>query len=341
MSSAMVLLATAAAGVQLPMDGVRNFRRVSHSLPGLYRSGALESATERDVARILDSARIRTVLDLRSDDEIKQARCSATRAGARLLDAYNRGEPVGPGCLASEGSGRLRRVHVPLLGDVEVRGRFIHGMLSSARQSTPERAWTDFVHRREPAPRARRTSHAQAFFEEVEARMPAGRKAKAMILRGFSGKAYDQMLYDELTHGGHELLYTAMLQSAPEAFRTSLSVAADRSSGSVLIQCAKGKDRTGLIAALLQHAAGDDEAQIADAYSISEVQLGADDGPSGSAAAGVDWSKLRGSPREAVVGTLGWLRREYGAIDRYLQHVGCGEDWRRVLLESARGNLYL
>jgi hypothetical protein len=187
----------------------------------------------------------------------------------------------------------------------------------------------------------------QAFFQEVEARMPISWKAKALMLRGFSGKAYDLMVYDELTQGGHQLLYTAMLKSAPEAIGAALSVAADRSSGGVLIQCAKGKDRTGLVAALLQHAAGDGEAEIADAYSLSESRLGADDGDSplsgggGEAAAGVDWSRLRGSPREAAVGTLLWLRSEYGAIDRYLQQVGCGEDWRRVLLDSARGNSYL
>jgi hypothetical protein len=132
----MALLATAAAGVQLPVDGVRNFRSVSYSLPGLYRSGALEAASERDAARILDSARIRTVLDLRSDDEIERARRSATRAGARLVDAYSRGEPVGAGCLASEGSGKLRRVHVPLLGDVEVRAPCV--ALYSISESTLE-----------------------------------------------------------------------------------------------------------------------------------------------------------------------------------------------------------
>jgi len=109
------------AGLSVPFDGIRNFRTVSASLPGLYRSAALEAATEADAAALLDGFRIRTVLDLRSADEIVRARSAATRAGTQLLAAYERGEPVGPGRLASCGGGCLRRVHVPLLGDVEVR----------------------------------------------------------------------------------------------------------------------------------------------------------------------------------------------------------------------------
>ena len=56
---------------------------------------------------------------------------------------------------------------------------------------------------------------------------------------------YDRLLYDELPRQGHTLLYTGMLRSAgAEAWVKALSCAADRSSGAVLVHCAKGKDRT-------------------------------------------------------------------------------------------------
>ena len=47
---------------------------------------------------------------------------------------------------------------------------------------------------------------------------------------------------------------------------------------------------------------------------------------------GVDWSALRGSPPEAMVETLQWLRSTYGAIDLYLEQAQCGNEWRDVLL---------
>ena len=51
-----------ALGYTPALEGVANFRAVSPSLPGLYRSGTLESATVADVAYLLDGARIRTVV---------------------------------------------------------------------------------------------------------------------------------------------------------------------------------------------------------------------------------------------------------------------------------------
>ena len=276
------------------LDGVANFRLVSPSLPGIYRSAALERATAADAAEILDRYKIRTIIDLRNEDEIDKARASATQFGRSLCAAYDGCEPVGPGCLASEGSGWLCRERVPLLADVD------------------------------------------AFWAAVEAKLGPVAKAKGTALRAFNGAAYDQLLADELVRGGQAMLYTCMLQSADaSAWRRALALAADRSRGAVLIHCAKGKDRTGVLAALLQHAANDGEAAIVDAYAASAALEPASE----AADAGdsrVDWSKLRGAPPEAMAETLGYLRSEYGAIDGFLESVECGEAWRAELLQGAR-----
>jgi hypothetical protein len=101
------------------LDGVHNFRPVSPLLPGLYRSAALEQATASDAAIILDSARIRTIVDLRNQDEIDRARAQSTEMGRKLLAAFDGQAAVGPSQVASEGAGVLTRHHVPLLGDVD------------------------------------------------------------------------------------------------------------------------------------------------------------------------------------------------------------------------------
>lgn len=222
---------------------------------------------------------------------------------------------------------------------------------------------------------------------------------EATIIRGLYSHShrYNNFLYDEVSRGKQQLLYTAMLQTNAAAWGQALRLAADRRGGAVLIHCAKGKDRTGVLSALLQHAAGDDATGIVDSYAASEALLaaegpeaqaraaatadaaaaateaaqaaaasggrfgggfqgresafdraqrraaaaaaaGADAGGSAGAESeaaegGVDWSALKGSPPEAMEATLGWIRSEHGAIDTYLESLGCGDEWRRTLLQ--------
>lgn len=285
------------------LEGIQNFRRVSPSLPGLYRSAALERATAADAAFLLDGAKIRTIIDLRNDDEIDRARArDSTAFGRAIIEAYDRRAPVGSGELASEGSGTLRRVHVPILQDVD------------------------------------------GFFDAVDAQLSPAKKAQALAYKAFDMKRYNQLLYDEVANGRQQLLYTLMLQTSAE-WERALSLAADRRHGAVLIHCAQGKDRTGVLAALLQHAAGDAEADIVASYASSEQLLSrpstataaraeeaSQSPPQDEKGAAVDWSALRGSPPEAMARTLEWLRKEHGAIDNFLASVGCREQWRQMLL---------
>lgn len=288
------------------LDGVSNFRAVSASLPGLYRSAALDSATDAAAAYILDGARIRTIIDLRNEDEIFRAQRRASRVGRLLTAAYNNGAAVGAGKLASEGCGVLRRYHVPVYENVD------------------------------------------GFFEEVERRLRPAKRAEALLYKSFDTKKLSRLLYDEVSRGRQQLLYTAMLRANTAAWGRALTLAADRRrEGGVLIHCAQGKDRTGVLAALMQHAAGDDRASIVESYAASEELLAAananaestreanEAAPGADAAEvgrGVDWSAIRGSPPEAMDETFAWIRYEYGAIDTFLASVGCGEEWRRTLL---------
>ena len=282
----------AVLSVAASLDGIKNFRAVG-GLPGIYRSAALEQATAADAAYILDKAEIRTIIDLRNDDEVQKAAQDATDFGRRLLEEFDECSLVGAGCVASEGSGCLTRVQVPILEDVE------------------------------------------AFYAEVAQRLPPARKAQAKLLQLTNARAYDQLLYDEVTRQRHPMLNTVMLKTS-KRWGEALSLAADRSGGAVLFHCAQGKDRTGVLAALLQHAASCDESRIVDEYAISGRLLGHDteEPPPRQSTEGVDWSVMRGSPPEAMVETLAWIRNEFGAIDLFLEGVGCGEDWRRTLLRK-------
>lgn len=289
---------------QLPpartLENVANFRQVSPSLPGIYRSAALEQATAADVAMLLDGARIRTIVDLRNEDEVEKAWAGATPFGRALRKLYDSNAAVGAGCAASEGGGELCRLHVPLLRDTD------------------------------------------AFLEEVATRLSPARKAEAMLARTFDGRRYDQLLYDEVARRGQVGLYTVMLRTSDEIGHALRVVAERRQSGGVLIHCAKGKDRTGVLAALLQHSMGDAEEAIVSEYAQSEALLSKEAHTAGpSDEGGVDWGRLAGSPPEAMTSTLAWVREQHGSIDSFLCSSLGGdkaafEAWRQALHAAVR-----
>lgn len=289
----------------LPLDAIANFRPVSPTtLPGIYRAAGLEKATAADVAEVLDGARIRTIIDLRNQDEIDKAAKTETDFGRALLDLFDGQAAVGAGEPASEGSGNLRRFHVPILED------------------------------------------ADAFLEEVAERLPPARKAQAAFFKGFDGKRYDRLLYDEIARNRQLGLYTVMCKTGAPLIGTALQrIAERRGSGAVLFHCAQGKDRTGVLAALLQHTAGEPEESLVAEYAASEENIKEFEARTGEERDsidknGVDWSALKGSPPEAMTGTLAWLREEHGSIDGFLQSAlaaeGGLEPWRRQLLDTVR-----
>jgi protein-tyrosine phosphatase len=96
--------------------------------------------------------------------------------------------------------------------------------------------------------------------------------------------------------------------------------------GTVVVHCAGGKDRTGLVSALLLRLADVVPAVIARDYALSEANLA----PNGPAwINGVDDEvererrrKLMRTPAEAMAQTLDSLERRYGTVEEYLRGTG-------------------
>lgn len=68
-------------------------------------------------------------------------------------------------------------------------------------------------------------------------------------------------------------LYMTMLTDDPEAQRTLWTTLADASEGTVAFHCASGRDRTGIVSALLLAALGVDETSIAEDYARSSAGM--------------------------------------------------------------------
>jgi protein tyrosine/serine phosphatase len=105
---------------------------------------------------------------------------------------------------------------------------------------------------------------------------------------------------------------------------------AEAPEGGVVVHCVGGKDRTGLLTALLLHLAGVPTDEIAADYALSEERLR----PRHEAwfeAAETDAERRRleriaQTPPEAITGVFDELERRYGSVEGYLRAAGVDDE---------------
>lgn len=125
-------------------------------------------------------------------------------------------------------------------------------------------------------------------------------------------------------------VYLEFLERFRPSFARAIVAVADAPEGGVLVHCHSGKDRTGLVVALLLRLAGVAREEIADDYALSERRLA-------SVAAG--WIaeapdeaerarrlRISETPREAMLEVLEELERRYGSAREYLVAGGASEE---------------
>jgi protein-tyrosine phosphatase len=92
----------------------------------------------------------------------------------------------------------------------------------------------------------------------------------------------------------------------------------------VLIHCAAGKDRTGIVVALLLAAVGVPNETIAEDYALSIACLGPDyiaERRQWVYERGLDWERrahVFDTPPERMLKTLDYLERRFGGVEAYL-----------------------
>jgi protein-tyrosine phosphatase len=123
-------------------------------------------------------------------------------------------------------------------------------------------------------------------------------------------------------------LYLLLLESRGPAFGAVIARLSQAGGAPSIFFCSAGKDRTGLVSALLLDAVGVLPEQIVADYVTTEENL---QGPFRAAiearakAAGLSEQELAvkiGAPAEAMWGVLAWLRERYGGAAGYLREHG-------------------
>ena len=128
---------------------------------------------------------------------------------------------------------------------------------------------------------------------------------------------------------GHPLLamYVTAIETRGDAIITILNRIAQVREGAVMFNCTAGKDRTGVIAALLLGLAGVSHTDIIADYALTDtlipdlvaefLSLSRSNGGDVEA-----YATLLESPASAMAGLLGHLDARYGSIMGYFDHIG-------------------
>ena len=110
--------------------------------------------------------------------------------------------------------------------------------------------------------------------------------------------------------------------------------------GGVVVHCAGGKDRTGLLTAFLLHVAGVEVEEIAKDYALSEERLRPrHEAWIAAAETEAERERLRRiaqTPAEAMVGVFAELGRRYGSVDGFLRAAGLSDEDRALARSRLR-----
>ena len=122
--------------------------------------------------------------------------------------------------------------------------------------------------------------------------------------------------------------YTSWFDIRQPQIGRTLATLAEPEARPVIYHCAGGKDRTGIISALLLGIAGVSEEVIAEDYALSARDLldryFAEQAPPESNPGNYTWKDYQRDycPPEAMLGVLKHLDERYGGIERYVQTTG-------------------
>jgi protein-tyrosine phosphatase len=127
------------------------------------------------------------------------------------------------------------------------------------------------------------------------------------------------------------VVYRELLERFPERMAAALTAVARAPEGGVVVHCMAGKDRTGLVTALLLSLAGVPPEEVGADYAVTEVNL-ADDVARWIEAAETEEDRdfrrrIGGAPAAAMVGVLADLDARHGGVEGYVRAAGvAGED---------------
>lgn len=172
--------------------------------------------------------------------------------------------------------------------------------------------------------------------EEREGDPPAGAPVELLHISLFDN---DKAVFEEVDAAGDAApdavsatreVYLLFLEHFKANVATAIRAIANAPEGGVVVHCMGGKDRTGLVTALLLGLAGVSDGQIATDYALSEERLRPrHERWLAEAETEAERERLRRiaqTPASSIAGVLAELGRRYGGVEGYLRDAGVSDE---------------
>ena len=354
----------------LPLEKVKNARDLaspknSPIKPGrVYRIGRVSDATEQDLEILFGQIGIKTLVDLRSPTELKDdPTLEREEVFADFTDMvfYENGDKVkelGPEEKRMQKKRKRDRVREVVSGakkntkDVVVGfvdnffgGEEFDGEIkeeecidcmeasklieeSARRKNRKERHFVSIMNE---------LKYVRGTLSKLRKRDIAGTilKAPSTIVSKSARENIKKPFLDEINDGGLPMLNELLLRFGAPGIKYVLDLISDKNRHPIAFYCTAGKDRTGMIAAIILALLGTEDDAIVEDYSLSaNVYAEMNDHKAMVGALSqrsLDAKTFLGAPPQVMRDTLTNIRNTYGSVEGYLDYIGFDEKSRQRL----------
>ncbi|KAL7537497.1 hypothetical protein ACHAXR_007854 [Thalassiosira sp. AJA248-18] len=359
----------------LPLQKVKNARdlasvRNSPVKPGrVYRIGRVSDATPQDLDILFGDIGVKTLVDLRSPTELKDdPTLERDEVFANFTDMvfFERGRLVkelGPEEKRMQKKSKRDRVMKAVSGARKGSKDVVLGFVDNffGAEEDEEDDEDDFgedecigcieaaqLIQESARRRNRKERHFVSIMNElkyVRGTLSKLRKrdiAKTIIKSPttiISKKARENIkkpFLEEINEGGLPMLNELLLRFGAPGIKYVLDLVSDANRHPVAFYCTAGKDRTGMIAAIILALLETDDDAIVEDYSLSaNVYAEMNDHKAMVGALSqrsLDAKTFLGAPPQVMKDTLDTIRLTYGSVEEYLDFIGFDEESRKRLI---------
>ena len=336
----------------LPLQKVKNARDLasvknSPIRPNrIFRTGRLGDATPEDQTLLLEQIGIRTLVDLRSPTELKDDPALSSSVFAEFTDLVWK----------ENGRGKDGCVKELKKGESPVKRRRIKKEKTSPEDDEelcdldcedPESLPAGRVLEKSGSRKERHFISLMNEFKYVRGTVSRLRKrdlTKSILKSPFaaiSKRVWDSLkkpFIKEINDGGLIMLNELLLRFGAPGIKHVLDLCADRQRHPIAFYCTAGKDRTGMISAIILSLVGVKIEDIVEDYSLSanvyaemndhQAMVGA------LSQRSLDPKTFLGAPPQVMRDTLLSIQENYGSVEGYCDWIGFGEEQREKLRKA-------
>lgn len=322
----------------IPFEQVKNARDLSSAKnspikPGcIYRMGKVSDATRKDTEFLRNVFGVKTLIDLRSPTELKED--PALHSNAIFKDftslIWKNGKTT-----------QIGNSNKSKSKAAEYGGNSTLSLKESIKRTvrydeSPNRKERHFVSLIDELKYFKGTLRKLSKRDKVKAlvQLPG-----AIVSRRVRHRVKDVFL-TEINGGGLPMLNELLLQMGAPGIKYVLNLMADRNRYPIAFYCTAGKDRTGVISALLLSIMGVPEEDIVEDYSLSAnvyAQINDHKAMVGALSQrNLNPETFLGAPPHVMRDTLENIRSVHGSVNGYLDWIGFREGDRERLKQALR-----